>query len=99
MKTTGLIRRIDPLGRVVIPSEIRKTFSIMENDSLEISVEGDKICFQKYEPATDYIKHLKGISHLINDDNNLDNSMKEAICSGLTDAISMLKSGAEGKCQ
>ena len=48
MKATGIIRRIDDLGRVVIPKEIRRTLKIREGDPLEIFLEKDCICFQKY---------------------------------------------------
>lgn len=45
--TTGIIRRIDNLGRVVVPKEIRKSLDIKEGDPVEISLEGDFICIQK----------------------------------------------------
>lgn len=48
MKTTGIIRRIDELGRIVIPKEIRKTLKIKDNDSLEIFVENNNIILKKY---------------------------------------------------
>lgn len=48
MKATGIIRRIDDLGRVVIPKEIRRTLRIREGDPLEIFIEKDCVCFQKY---------------------------------------------------
>ncbi len=47
MKSTGVVRRIDELGRVVVPSELRKVFSLREGDELEISVDGDRIILQK----------------------------------------------------
>lgn len=50
MKATGIIRRTDDLGRVVIPKEIRRTLKIREGDPLEIFVEKDCVCFQKYSP-------------------------------------------------
>ena len=48
MKATGIIRRIDDLGRVVIPKEIRKNLRIKEGDNLEIFVENEKIILTKY---------------------------------------------------
>lgn len=48
MKATGIIRRIDDLGRVIIPKEIRRTLRIREGDPLEIFIEKDCVCFQKY---------------------------------------------------
>ncbi|MGI6038045.1 MAG: AbrB/MazE/SpoVT family DNA-binding domain-containing protein [Limnochordia bacterium] len=51
MKSTGIVRRVDELGRVVIPIELRRTLKIGEKDPLEIYVDGDRIILQKYEPA------------------------------------------------
>ena len=48
MKATGIIRRIDDLGRVVIPKEIRKNLRIKEGDNLEIFVENEEIIFKKF---------------------------------------------------
>lgn len=50
MKSTGVIRRVDELGRVVIPMEIRTQFGISEKDPMEIYVEGPSIVLKKYEP-------------------------------------------------
>lgn len=47
MKSTGLTRKIDDLGRIVLPSELRRVFGIHEGDELEISVEGDRVILQK----------------------------------------------------
>ena len=48
MKSTGRIRKIDEIGRIVIPIEIRKDMNICENDGFEIFVDDDKIILQKY---------------------------------------------------
>lgn len=50
MKTTGVIRRIDDLGRIVIPKEIRKNMRIKNGDSLEIFVDEDSVILKKYSP-------------------------------------------------
>ena len=52
MKTTGIVRRIDQLGRVVLPIELRKTLDISENDPMEIFVEQDSIVLKKYGPMS-----------------------------------------------
>lgn len=49
MKSTGIIRRVDELGRVVIPIEIRNQFNIVEKDSIEIYVQGSSIVLKKFE--------------------------------------------------
>jgi transcriptional pleiotropic regulator of transition state genes len=48
MKSTGMVRKIDELGRIVLPIEIRNTMDIQKGDSLEIFVESDKIILTKY---------------------------------------------------
>ena len=47
MKSTGVVRKIDELGRIVLPSELRKVFGIKEGNELEISVDGETIILQK----------------------------------------------------
>lgn len=51
MKSTGIVRKVDELGRVVIPIELRRTLDIEKKDSLEIYVDGEKIILRKYEPG------------------------------------------------
>lgn len=51
MKATGMVRKVDELGRIVIPIELRRTMEISERDALEIYVDEDKIILKKYEPA------------------------------------------------
>lgn len=50
MKSTGIIRKVDELGRVVIPIEIRNQFNIVEKDPIEIYVNGSSIILKKFEP-------------------------------------------------
>lgn len=51
MKSTGIVRKVDELGRVVLPIELRRNMGIEIKDSLEIFVEEDSIVLKKYEPA------------------------------------------------
>lgn len=51
MKSTGIVRKVDELGRVVLPIELRRTLGIDEKDALEIYVDEEKIILKKYEPA------------------------------------------------
>ena len=51
MKSTGIVRKVDELGRIVLPIELRRTLDIAERDSLEIYVDGSSIILKKYEPA------------------------------------------------
>ncbi|GEK59779.1 AbrB/MazE/SpoVT family DNA-binding domain-containing protein [Marinococcus halophilus] len=50
MKSTGIVRKVDELGRVVIPIELRRTLEIQEKDALEIYVDHDRIVLKKYKP-------------------------------------------------
>ena len=51
MKSTGIVRKVDELGRIVLPIELRRTLDIAEKDSLEIYVDDDRIILRKYEPT------------------------------------------------
>lgn len=51
MKSTGIVRKVDELGRVVIPIELRRTLGIAEKDALEIYVDDDRIILKKYKPS------------------------------------------------
>jgi len=51
MKGTGIVRRLDELGRITLPIELRRTLDIGERDPLEIYVDEGRIILQKYEPV------------------------------------------------
>ena len=51
MKSTGVVRKVDDLGRIVLPIEIRKILDIKQKDAIEIFTDNDKIVLQKYAPA------------------------------------------------
>ena len=51
MKSTGIVRKVDELGRIVLPIEMRRTLDIEERDPLEIFVEGESIILRKYQAA------------------------------------------------
>lgn len=59
MKATGIIRRIDDLGRIVIPKEIRRMAGLRENDPMEIFVEGRKVILEKYLPMGQYAEQAR----------------------------------------
>ena len=50
MKSTGIVRRVDELGRIVVPKEIRRTLGIAEGDPVEIYTDGEYIIIEKYRP-------------------------------------------------
>lgn len=51
MKSTGIVRKVDELGRIVLPIELRRTLNIDEKDSLEIYVDGNSVILRKYQPS------------------------------------------------
>lgn len=51
MKSTGIVRKLDELGRITLPIELRRTLGVGERDALEIFVEDDRIVLTKYEPT------------------------------------------------
>lgn len=61
MKTTGIVRQMDSLGRIVLPIELRRTLDIAQKDSLEIFVEGNQIILKKYEPTCIFCENSRDI--------------------------------------
>ena len=51
MKSTGIVRKVDELGRIVLPIELRRTLDIAVRDELEIYLDDDKVVLKKYEPS------------------------------------------------
>ncbi len=62
MKTTGIVRKVDELGRVVLPIELRRNMDIEVRDSLEIYVDGDSIILKKYQPACIFCGSTKDLT-------------------------------------
>ena len=63
MKSTGIVRKVDELGRVVLPIELRRTLHIEDKDSIEIYVEDERIVLRKYEPSCIFCGNA---AHVIN---------------------------------
>ena len=59
MKSIGIVRKVDGLGRVVIPKELRKTMDINTQDPMEIYVEGNNIIFKKYSPGCSFCNSME----------------------------------------
>ena len=81
MKSTGIVRRMDELGRVVIPIEIRNQFNIVEKDPIEIFVDGSSIVLKKFEPNCIFCGNT----------NNLLAYKDKLICQKCSEKISNLK--------
>ena len=67
MKATGIVRRIDELGRVVIPKELRRTLRIKDGDPLEIFTDRDELMLKKYSPIATLEKFSEGTTKSLND--------------------------------
>ena len=61
MKSTGIVRKVDELGRIVLPIELRRTLGIEEKDRIEIFVDGEYIILRKYQPACIFCDNAKDI--------------------------------------
>ena len=62
MKSTGIVRKVDELGRIVLPIELRRTLDIAERDSMEIYVSDDSIVLKKYLPTCIFCGSTKNLS-------------------------------------
>lgn len=63
MKSTGVVRRVDNLGRIVFPIELRRALDIKERDAMEIYTEGEQIILKKYEPACVFCGEAKDVTN------------------------------------
>lgn len=65
MKSTGIVRKVDELGRIVIPKELRKSFNVNEGDPLEIYTDGDNIILKKYTPGCHCCKNTDNLIEVL----------------------------------
>ncbi len=61
MKATGVVRKVDELGRIVLPIELRRTMDIAEKDPIEIFVDGESVILKKYEPSCIFCNEAKNV--------------------------------------
>ena len=61
MKSTGIVRKVDELGRIVLPIEMRRTLDIAEKDALEIYVEGESVILRKYQASCVFCDGVRNI--------------------------------------
>ena len=87
---TGIIRRIDDLGRVGIPKEVRRRQNISEGDPLEICFDGDRLYLEKYIASYEYEKHILHLVDRIINDTDLSDAKTKAVAL-LKDACLLLK--------
>ena len=63
MKSTGVVRKVDELGRIVLPIELRRSLDIAEKDALEIYVDGEQVILKKYQQACVFCGEARYISN------------------------------------
>lgn len=64
MKATGIVRKVDELGRIVLPKELRRTLGIGEKDPMEIYTDGKGIILRKYAPGCAFCGSVDGVRHI-----------------------------------
>lgn len=64
MKATGIVRRVDDLGRIVLPKELRQTMGIRTGDPMEIHTDADSIILRKYAPGCAFCGSVNGIRYI-----------------------------------
>lgn len=89
MKNTGIVRRIDDFGRVVIPKEIRHTFDITIGDPLELHIDGEYVCFKKHDMSIDLLETINRLEAKIRVDLVYDK--QDEIIKKLEEAKELLK--------
>ena len=62
MKSTGVVRKVDELGRIVLPAEIRQSLEIQVKDPLEFFVDGERIILKKYQPGCIFCGGMEGVT-------------------------------------
>lgn len=90
MKATGIVRRIDDLGRIVVPKEIRRALRIREGDPLEIFTDGDSVIFKKYNIAELTVKDIGVFIEQTYDCNESDKEVYAQVRSKMIEAREIL---------
>lgn len=91
MKATGIIRRTDDLGRIVIPKEIRKIMNIYDGCPMEIIIDNGMVCYKKYQSETEYMNTAKNMLENLLQDVDIDISKKDLLKLKMEEIISLLK--------
>ena len=89
MKATGIVRRIDELGRVVIPKEIRRTLRIREGDPLELFTDRDELMLKKYSPIASVERFAEGTAKSLNE--------QSGYLSAICDTDNVVSASGQGK--
>ena len=89
MKVTGIVRRVDDLGRVVIPKEIRRSMGIREGEPMEIYLENDAVMFRRY--SYNLVDEVKRVAELIECNCNADSETMADISRMLSTVAELVK--------
>ena len=89
MRVTGIVRRVDDLGRVVIPKEIRRSMGIREGEPLEIYLEQDAVMFRRY--SYNLVKEVERVAKLIECNCNADRETMADISRMLSTIVELVK--------
>lgn len=89
MRATGIVRRVDDLGRIVIPKEIRRSMGIKEGEPLEIYLENDAVIFRRY--SYNLVKEVERVAELIECNCNADTETMADISRMLSTIAELVK--------
>lgn len=90
MKATGIVRRVDDLGRVFIPKEIRRRLGIREGDPMELYMDGSSLILKKYDPMTNAKDAIKQAKDRIQLDDELTDRVIASVIEKLSEAEKLL---------
>ena len=93
MRATGIVRRVDDLGRVVIPREIRRSMGIKEGEPLEIYLENDAVIFRRY--CFNLVDEIKRVAELVECNCNADHETMVDISRMLSTVAELIKGGED----
>jgi len=91
MKATGIVRKIDNLGRITIPKETRRTLRIKEGDPMEIYTEADAIVLKRYNPIVDLQGDIKRLISSVDDEGTINNRQSTLIVDHLWSILTILE--------
>lgn len=91
MKATGIVRKIDELGRIVLPIELRRNFGMAVGDPVEIFTEKNTVILRKYNPACSYADQIRPIRNNIAGDDSMDKTTKAATLAALDEVLKNLE--------
>lgn len=91
MKATGIVRNIDPLGRIVIPKEMRRTLGIAEGDPMEIYMADGGVMIQKYHPEDSWTEQIAQLGNKIIQDTSISMETRVVIVQRLNEILDARK--------